>query len=64
MTNQKSTNDLARNDPLGLFVRNHRKALGLKRGPEFNAGEHAWLASRGAGNSVRKFREELRNSNS
>lgn len=48
MTNQTSPINPSCDDPLGLFVENHRKALGLKRGLRFNAGEHAWLASRGA----------------
>jgi hypothetical protein len=48
MANPTSPINPSRDDLLGLFVGNHRKALGLKRGPRFNAGEHAWLASRGA----------------
>jgi hypothetical protein len=35
-------------DPLDFFVSNHRRFTNKKRGPRFNAGEHAWLASRGA----------------
>ncbi len=36
-------------DPLGVFVARHRAALPKSRGAKrFNAGEHAWLGSRGA----------------
>jgi hypothetical protein len=36
-------------DPLTVFLANHRASLPSSRGTKrFNAGEHAWLASRGA----------------
>lgn len=45
-------------DPLGVFVANHRRSLHRKRGPRFNAGEHAWLASRGAERACDDLKEK------
>jgi len=46
-------------DPLSLFLANHRASLPKTRGiKRFNAGEHAWLASRGADKACERLKKE------
>jgi hypothetical protein len=46
-------------DPLSIFLARHRAGLPASRGMKrFNAGEHAWLASRGATQACQRLRKE------
>jgi hypothetical protein len=46
-------------DPLSIFLASHRASLPPSRGVKrFNAGEHAWLASRGAELAVKRLQDD------